>query len=170
MKTTSKITLSIYQKLSKRLGELDAERRKIIQTLKIQPELGIKYLQDILKSFVSSNTDKWFYRETSKGSSYWRLIEYSVKENSTFISERKKSIIVDIKITWDVYDSETNIMTKQTDEQKISVFNDLEGQILNGRKPVSAVEVKKIVKIALTERKKSLETQLRSLKTELAKL
>lgn len=165
------ITNKTYQSLCKRLGELDKERRQILQQLKQTPELGMKYLQDMLTSFVNQNSVKWFYRKGEKeGYSYWKLIGFTITDKTPKVTHRKKAILVNVDLEWEVYRESSNSKSKLSEQVKISAFNDVEGQVLNGRKEATASDAKKLIKLALTEKKNTLEEQLKALKAELANL
>jgi len=164
------IKISSFERLSKRLGEIDKERREILKQLKATPELGVKFLSDMLKSFINTNSTKWFLREGEKsGISYWRLQSFKITENKPAVTARTKALLVNVDLEWEVYAADGTKIIK-SEVIKMSAFNDVEGQILNGRRQASASDVKRVLKLALTEKKKKLEEDLKSLKEELAKL
>lgn len=155
---------SAYATLCKRLGELDTERRKILNELRNSPEHIIKLVNDKLIGFTTNAN--WFLRKAEKGESYFKLVGFVILSKSLALTDRG-SAIVEVKLTWECYDS-NNIEKKKVDETiKISAFNEIDNQILNGRVHAPKFSEKTIQKNILTEQKKQLEEQLKKVKSQL---
>ncbi len=166
----ARITQSTYESLCQRLGKADAERRAVLKLMKQTPEFVSKYLQDSLKSFIASG--QWFSRTNAKGElAYFKLVGYTFGGKETVASITKKgSTLISVNLEWDYYDYNAVSKKKATEQLTISVFNDIEGQILNGRKQASSFDEKKLLRAQLTEKKKKLEEELKTLKLELTKI
>ncbi len=154
---------SAYQKLCKELGRVDAERRVILKKMKQTPEFVQKYVLDSLKYFVANNS--WFSRANAKTElAYFKLVgfrlvgEYSIDKNNTHIT---------IDLEWDYYDYNSVTKKKATERIVISPFNDIDKQVLNGRKQASSFDEKKLLKAQLTEKRNELKKELKALDEEL---
>lgn len=177
------------QSLSQRLATLDKERKAILLEIKKSPQYVLQHLGQILNNFVAENTVKWFSRTNDKDQvSHYRLLSYELMPTTTEVKTPKfhlnkrltekvsspveitknKSYIAKVKTKWEVY--AYGAVTKTTVEEvhDISVFNDLDGQILNGRKQATKFDEKKMIKEGLNERKIMLEKELKKLKADIA--
>ena len=155
---------STYETLCKRLGELDKERREILKQLRNSPEFIVKLLNDKLVEFTTS--PNWFIRKTEKGEQYFKLVGFVIVPKTLSLTD-KGSALVEVKLSWDLYDS-NNLEKKKTEETvKISAFNEIDNQILNGRVVAPKSSEKMIQKNILTEQKKALEEQLKKIKSQL---
>lgn len=156
-----------YEKLCQRLGQLDKERRTIINQLKSTPELSIKYLRNQLDAFVKRG--QWFSRKNAKDEfSYFKLIKFKFDEKGITQSETKKRTMLHVALEWEYYDYNTPTKAKAIEQVVISVFNDIETQVLNGRVAATGFDEKSLLKEQLTLRKKQLEEELKSIKGEIA--
>jgi len=156
-----------FETLSQRLGVLDRERKAVILDLKKTPEYASKHLSQVLNSFKADNASKWFVRTNAKGeSSYFKLVEFELMGKAT--ETKHHSTLTKVRTVWDVYTYGSLTKGKSIEEFNVSIFNDLEAQILNGRKLATDFNEKKLVKESLTEKKKQLEEELKKLKAEIA--
>jgi hypothetical protein len=159
---------SVYEKLCKDLGRVDTERRAILKRLKQTPQFVSKYLNDTLTSFIK--TQSWFSRTNAKGElSYFKLVgfKFGGKPNAAEIT-KNGSTLISVDLEWEWYDY--NSVSKQKCVEKdiqISVFNDVDKQVLNGRKEASSFDEKKLLKAQLTEKKEKLKAELKALELEL---
>lgn len=156
---------STYETLCKRLGELDKERREILKQLRNSPEFIIKFLNDKLVGFTNSET--WFVRKgTTQGDSYFKLVGFVINPKTLGLTD-KGSALVDVTLTWEVFANNSVEKQKITESVKVSAFNEIENQILNGRVLAPKFSEKVIQKNILTEQKKALEEQLKKIKSQL---
>ncbi len=162
-------TPATYERLCKRLGELDKERRTILNDLRNSPEAILKYVSDNLTAFINSKV--WFKRTTNEGDQYFQLQNFELDKtvHRTSISTTKHgSVVIPFLLTWECYLANSADKINKVEHASVSAFNDLETQILNGRKPAPEFDEKKVKKIQLTAKKKELEAELKKLKAELA--
>lgn len=162
-------TPSQYERLSKRLGELDRERRTILNELRNSPEAVFKYVTDNLTAFI--NNKVWFKRNTAEGDQYFRLKMFELDKTvhrPPVTTTKHGSILFPLLITWDSYLPSNPEQIQRVEHVQISGFNDVETQILNGRKPAPEFDEEKVKKLQLTAKKKELETELKRIKAELA--
>lgn len=174
-----------FENLSKRLGALDKERREILDLLKKSPENCMRLLKQLLDGFVATNSKSWFSRENDKGqSSYFQLVSYEITPTTnrsirsgkqlastpaTSLTKTKhNSMLAKVKLIWTVYAYDATKKLEQTEFIDISIFNDIEKQILNGRKRSTTFDEKSLVKAALKVKQKALEDQLKAVKGEIA--
>lgn len=156
---------SEYGKLCQRLGALDKERREILRQLRNSPEYIIKIVYDKLRDFTANNY--WFIRKaTAQGDSYFRLIDFDIVSKSFALTDGG-SAILEVKLNWDVYNHNNLDKIKVSESIKISAFNEIDNQILNGRVHAPKFSEKVIQKNILTEQKKQLEEQLKKVKSQL---
>jgi predicted transcriptional regulator len=159
---------TIYQNLCKELGRIDAERRAILKRLKQTPEFVSKYLADTLNAFIVKKS--WFARSNAKGEqAYFKLVGYKFTGNGEAIklSDVKAKNLISVDLEWDFYDYNTVSKKKSVEHVFISVFNDIEKQILNGRKEANSFDEKKLLKAQLTEKKEKLKAELKELEAAL---
>jgi ATP/maltotriose-dependent transcriptional regulator MalT len=155
-----------YEKLLKRLGALDKERREILKDLRNSPEFITKYVNDLLKEFIAQK--KWVVRKNAKGEeSYFSLKTFVLNDKSLTKTDRG-SVIINGTLTWENYDYNATEKRLATETIAISAFNEIENQILNGRTYAPKFNEKVIQKNVLTAKKKLLEEELKKVKTELA--
>lgn len=156
---------STYETLCKRLGELDKERREILKQLRNSPEFIIKLLNDKLVGITTS--PDWYIRKgTTQGDSYFKLIGFVILPKTLALTD-KGSALIDVKLTWEVYGHNSLDKTKVEESVKVSAFNEIDNQILNGRVLAPKFSEKTIQKNILTEQKKALEEQLKKIKNQL---
>jgi len=181
------------QSLTQKLATLDRERKAIILEIKKSPQYVLQHLGQILTSFVAENTTKWFSRSNDKNQvSHYRLISYElvpiekrqttpnpyrgrltrpeIESSSPLEVTKNKSYIAKVKTKWEVYAYGAVIKTTIEEVHDISVFNDLDGQILNGRKLATKFDEKKMIKEDLSERKRMLEEELKKVKADIASI
>lgn len=162
-------TPSQYERLTKRLGELDKERRTILNELRNSPEAVLKYVTDNLTAFINGKV--WFKRNTADGDQYFRLKTFELDKSvhrPASTTTKHGSILFPLLLTWDAYLPNNPDLLPRVEHVQISGFNDVETQILNGRKPAPEFNEEKVKKIQLTAKKKELETELKKIKAELA--
>lgn len=158
---------SAYEKLCKELGRVDTERRSILKRMKQTPEFVSKYLVDTLKTFITNNS--WFSRANAKNElSYFKLVGFNFSGNKTLAEITKNGAsIITIDLEWDYYNYNSVTKEKCVEHTHISVFKDIDNQILNGRKQASSFDEKKLLKAQLTEKKEKLKAELKALEAEL---
>jgi hypothetical protein len=157
-----------YQNLCKELGRVDTERRAILKKMKQTPEFVSKYLSDTLNAFIVNKS--WFTRSNAKGEqAYYKLVGYKLTGNGEAIkvTEHKAKNLISVDLEWDYYGYNSVTKVKAMENVFISVFNDVEKQILNGRKEASSFDEKKLLKAQLTEKKEKLKAELKALEAEL---
>lgn len=153
-----------YQSLCKELGRVDAERRAILKRMRQTPEFVSKYLIDTLNTFIQ--TKSWFSRTNIKGEhSYFKLVDFNFAGKEK-ITEKGKNLI-NVNLIWDYYDYNSVTKQRAVEVVNISVFNDVEKQVLNGRKEANSFDEKKLLKAQLTEKKLKLKEELKALELEL---
>jgi hypothetical protein len=161
-----KPTQSEYEKLSKELGRVDKERRAILEKIKKTPEYVLKHLQNLLIGFVTAN--QWLSNTNAKGEqAYYKLVGFNIPkqaENGTVTKHGSNLIIVNLE--WDHYPYGLALKEKKTERLEISVFNDIDKQIMNGRKPTT-VDEKKMLKAELTTQKEKLKAEIKALDLKL---
>lgn len=171
-----------FETLSQRLGVLDKERRNIILKLKNTPNYALQHLKQVLGGFMSDNSTKWYSRTNEKNEmSYFKLVSFEIIPTTTTVKKgyiktkisapidiKNNSVLTKIKLNWEFYNYGSVIKDVKIEEINISIFNDIEPQILNGRKPVVKFNEKKLVAAALLEKKKTLEDELKKVKCEIA--
>lgn len=156
---------STYETLCQRLGALDKERREILNQLRNSPEFIIKILNDKLIGFTKNAN--WFIRKgTTQGDSYFKLVGFIINNKSLNLTDRG-SALVEVRLTWEVYSHNSLEKTKIEESVKVSAFNEIDNQILNGRVLAPKFSEKVIQKNILTEQKKALEEQLKKIKNQL---
>lgn len=156
-----------FENLCKRLGDLDRERRTIIKQLKATPQYTVKYLRNQLDAFVKNG--QWFSRKNKKEElSYFKLVGFAFDEKGITHSDTKKRTMLHVELQWEYYDYNTPTKAKANEQIVISVFNDIESQILNGRVAAVDFNEKSLLKAQLTLRKKQLEDELKTIKGEIA--
>jgi hypothetical protein len=154
-----------YELLCKELGTLDKRRREILNDLKKSPEFIIKHVNDLLKEFVTKG--HWFSRKNEKNEfAYFRATGYVLNDKKLEQTDRG-SVLIAGTITWEVYDYNST-KKEMVEPIRISAFNDIEPQILNGRAHAPKFSEKSIIKNILAAKKKDLEEQLKKLKLEMA--
>ncbi len=170
--------------LVKKLGELEKERRKILKELRQTPEYSLMYLKQMLDGFIAANVKNWYSKSNAKGAlAYFKLISYEILPTTTLTTGPKylrksipakvditknKSVLIKLKLNWKLWDYNAIEITDHTEEINISLFNDLQTQILNGRILNTKFDEKYVIKATLTSKKKELEDQLKKIKDELA--
>lgn len=156
---------STYETLCQRLGALDKERREILNQLRNSPEFIVKLVNDKLIGFT--NNGHWFIRKgTTQGDTYFKLVAFVIIPKTLGITD-KGSALVDVKLTWEVYGHNNLEKTMMEESVKLSAFNEIDNQILNGRVLAPKFSEKVIKKNILTEQKKALEDQLKKIKDQL---
>lgn len=157
-----------YEKLCQRLGELDKERRTILQQLRNSPEHITKHLNDKLTDFI--NRQLWFTRSNAKGEkAYFRLNNYAIdhkKVNNT----KHGSVLIPVTLSWDYYDYAATEKKVSSEPIAISAFNEIDAQVLNGRVHAPDFSEKKVLKTILTQKKTALEAQIKAIKAEIASI
>lgn len=157
---------STYAELCKRLGQLDHERRDIINQLHNSPEYIVKYVNDKLNTFVKNKN--WFTRLNNKNeNTYFSLSSFGIDDKS-LKKTTKKSVLINVTLVWNVYDE--TIKKVITENITISAFNEIDNQILNGRQLAPNFSEKEVQKNILNQQKIQLEQQLKKIKSDLAAL
>jgi hypothetical protein len=157
-----------FNSLSKRLIALDIERRAILKQMKSSPEYMISHVTEQLKSFV--NNKSWFTRTNAKNElAYFQLKAFTLI-NKTTSKTKTGSQLIGFELVWDYYDYNSPVKKEAKERVILSVFNDIEAQVLNGRKLAHNFDEKKLLKEQLVLRKKELEEQLKAIKEEIGKI
>lgn len=157
---------STYESHLKRLGELDKERRTILNAIRNAPEYVLKHVHDKLIGFIKN--ENWFVRKNGKNEeAYFHLLSYTIDQKTLGKTDRG-SVLVNVALEWEKYDYDNTEKKKITENVQISAFNEIDNQILNGRVHTPNFSEKVIQKNILTTKKKQLEDQLKLIKTQLA--
>lgn len=157
-----------YEKLCKRLGELDKERREVLKALRDNPQYVLKIVNDKLNNFIKNG--QWYSRKNALNQeSYFSLVSFTIIEKSIKKTEHG-SIIIKVDLTWDYYDYISTEKKKAVEGVLISAFNEIDQQILNGRQLASKFSENVIKRNILTAQKKELEEKLKKIKEEIAKV
>jgi hypothetical protein len=173
------------QTLAQRLGQLDKERREVLNQLRKTPEYSIQYLKQALDSIISENSSRWYSRSNAKNeNAYFKLVSYEIVpvtptrrtsrkltapvKQVTINITKHKSVLTKVKLNWKYFGYNATSITDQSEEISISVFKDLVPQILNGRVLAKKFDEKSIVRATLTAKKNELEAQLKKVKDEIA--
>jgi len=155
-----------FELLSKELGRVDKERREILNKMKQTPEFIAKYLKTLITSFIEKK--QWFSNANAKGElSFFKLIGFNlgVPAHSAAITKHG-SALISVELIWEHLPAGSYVREKKTETVIISVFNDLDKQILNGKK-IAIVDEKKLLRTQLMEKKAQLKEQIKSLELEL---
>lgn len=182
---------SKFESLSKRLGAIDKERKQILQDLKSTPEFCIQYLNQLLNGIIEGGSKKWYSRTNDKKQqAYFQLESFEIiKENYPVARRRSpmgrgaavppsapvkfsqnKKVLVKVKLVWKLYNYGASLQTKSKEIIQVSIFNDIEPQVLNGRVLATTFDEKHFVKLALNEKKSHLENELKKIKAEIASI
>lgn len=159
------IKKSELQKLLSRLGELNAEIRKIHITIREKPEFVVQMTRQYLTDFIKAN--KWFLKKTATKEEYWKLINFALRGDKPLLSKKKSRPLLTVELTWEVYPK--TLAGKPVSHPQLielSVFNDLETQIKNGMTPTTVNE-KTIKTQVLLAQKKDMEAKLREIKLQI---
>lgn len=157
-----------YEKLCQKLGELDRERRTILQQLRNSPEHITKHLNDKLTEFV--NKQLWFTRSNAKGeNAYFKLRSYTI-DNKKINNTKHGAVLIHVILSWDYYDYAMTEKKIASEPVVISAFNEIDTQVLNGRVHAPNFSEKDVLKTILTKKKADLEAQLKAIKSEIASI
>jgi len=172
-----------YEALSKQLGALDKERRAVLTKLKQTPEYALQHLKQVMTGLVTAGLKRWYTRTNDKGqTAYFNLVGFEILPTTTAakINYRKtkvvaavdvtpnNSVLTKIRLKWKLYDYGAVMTSEFNEEITISIFNEIEPQVLNGRKEAVKFDEKTLIKASLAEKKKVLEDQLKKIKNEIA--
>lgn len=170
------------QSLTQRLAVLDKERQAVILEIKKTPAYALTHIKQVLNGFIDNNKAKWFARSNEKGeTAYFKLVSFEILPTTTVVKEKfaKKrvaaevettkhgSVLAKIKTKWEKYPYGEIVKVNVNEEHNISIFNDIDGQILNGRK-LAEFNEKKLLKDSLDSKKKKLEEELKKVKADIA--
>lgn len=157
-----------FEQLSKRLVALDIERRAILKQMKSSPEYMISHVSDQLKSFISNKS--WFSRTNAKNEfAYFQLKSFAHIQKAPS-KTKTGSQLIGFELVWDYYDYNSPIKKEAKERVIISVFNDIDAQVLNGRKLATNFNEKNLLREQLIQRKKQLEEELKTLRVEIGKI
>lgn len=152
------------EKLTKRLGQLDLERRQIFDALRNNPQNIILMTKQMIEGLVKSKS--WYEKKTEKTIVYSQLVSYEIKSKSPSMTLAKRKPIVSIDFVWNQYsDISTSASVQVKTSATISAFNEIEPQILNGFKP-TVLDEKQIKKTILDLKEKNLLAQIAEIKKE----
>lgn len=160
------------EKLRQRLGALDNERRLLMETLRNHPENITIFTRQTLEQMI--NSKYWFQKETTKGKVYAQLTAVEVDKpltkvkNSTTVAAHRRPIVT-AKLTWNQVSEENPATVSITSKIIISVFSEIEPQILNGFKRTELTD-KSVMTAILDLKEKALLEQIRLIKEEKKKL
>jgi hypothetical protein len=154
-----------FESLCKRLGELDAERRKVIKDLKSSPEYVTKYVTSILDAIIKNGT--WYARKSQKGEAYFKLVTYNFNSKTPHIT-KTGSAVYTVTLDWEHFPVDATEKVNVSEVIEISAFNDLDKQVFGERTVATKFSEKDAVKKVLNARKAELETQLKKLKDEIS--
>lgn len=174
------------ESLFKRLGELDKERRKVLNEISSSPEYATHFLKQALAVLLVEHKNKWYSRQNDKNqSSYFKImsVEQVPLDKSTRLPRgtnkklggdltlsKSKKVLAKIKVQWVVWGYAAVELRTETEEIDISVFKDIVPQILNGRTLATKFDEKKVIKTTLDAKKKEIEAQLAKVNSEIAAL